>query len=76
MRTDEQLGQVVRLATCPFLSLKNRKLKTGGLCMFNDLESKLQSLLERNITSVSELESWISVELRLNAEIQMLRLIF
>ena len=24
--------------------------------MFNDLESKLQSLLERNITSVSELE--------------------
>ncbi|EJR76473.1 hypothetical protein P4G85_29710 [Bacillus cereus] len=44
--------------------------------MFNDLESKLQSLLERNITSVSELESWISVELRLNAEIQMLRLIF
>ena len=27
--------------------------------MFNDLESKLQSLLERNITSVSELESWL-----------------
>ncbi|PGQ90596.1 peptidase M3, partial [Bacillus cereus] len=38
--------------------------------MFNDLESKLQSLLERNITSVSELESWLSEELRLNAEIE------
>ncbi|MBS9806265.1 M3 family oligoendopeptidase [Bacillus cereus] len=38
--------------------------------MFNDLESKLQSLLERNITSVSELECWLSEELRLNAEIE------
>lgn len=38
--------------------------------MLNDLESKLQSLLERNITSVSELESWLSEELRLNAEIE------
>ncbi len=27
--------------------------------MFNDLESKLQSLLERNITSVLELENWL-----------------
>ena len=44
--------------------------------MFNDLESKLQSLLERNITSVSELESWLSEELPLNAEIQKLRLTF
>ncbi|EEL76118.1 MULTISPECIES: hypothetical protein [Bacillus cereus group] len=44
--------------------------------MFNDLESKLQSLLERNITSVPELESWLSEELRLNAEIQKLRLTF
>ncbi|EEL28531.1 hypothetical protein P4K71_26510 [Bacillus cereus] len=44
--------------------------------MFNDLESKLQSFLERNITSVSELESWLSEELRLNAEIQKLRLTF
>ena len=43
--------------------------------MFNDLESKLQSFLERNITSVSELESWLSEE-RLNAEIQKLRLTF
>ncbi|MCU5107248.1 M3 family oligoendopeptidase [Bacillus cereus] len=38
--------------------------------MFNDLESKLQSLLERNITSVSELESWLLEELRVNAEIE------
>ncbi|MGG5737128.1 MULTISPECIES: M3 family oligoendopeptidase [Bacillus cereus group] len=38
--------------------------------MFNDLESKLQSLLERNITSVSELESWLLEELRLNAEVE------
>ncbi|HHL3303159.1 TPA: M3 family oligoendopeptidase [Bacillus cereus] len=38
--------------------------------MFNDLESKLQSLLERNITSVSELESWLFDELRVNAEIE------
>ncbi|TPV42346.1 M3 family oligoendopeptidase [Bacillus dicomae] len=38
--------------------------------MFNDLESKLQSLLERNITSVSELESWLSEELRVTAEVE------
>ncbi|MEI3893559.1 MULTISPECIES: M3 family oligoendopeptidase [Bacillus] len=38
--------------------------------MFNDLESKLQSILERNITSVSELESWLLEELRVNAEIE------
>lgn len=38
--------------------------------MFNDLESELQSLLERNITSVSELESWLLEELRVNAEIE------
>lgn len=38
--------------------------------MLNDLESKLQSLLERNITSVSELEHWLLEELRVNAEIE------
>ncbi|MED1510922.1 M3 family oligoendopeptidase [Bacillus proteolyticus] len=38
--------------------------------MFNDLESKLQSLLERKITSVSELERWILEELRVNAEVE------
>ncbi|MGE1126543.1 M3 family oligoendopeptidase [Bacillus wiedmannii] len=38
--------------------------------MLNDLESKLQSLLERNITSVSELESWLLDELRVTAEIE------
>ncbi|ALQ68417.1 M3 family oligoendopeptidase [Bacillus thuringiensis] len=38
--------------------------------MFNDLESKLQSLLERNNTSVSELESWLSEELRVTAEVE------
>ena len=38
--------------------------------MFNDLESKLQSLLERNITSVLELENWLFDELRVNAEIE------
>ncbi|HDR7914273.1 TPA: M3 family oligoendopeptidase [Bacillus wiedmannii] len=38
--------------------------------MLNDLESKLQSLLERNITSVSELERWLLEELRVNAEIE------
>ncbi|TXR98461.1 peptidase M3 [Bacillus sp. SH7-1] len=38
--------------------------------MFNDLESKLQSLLERNITSVLELESWLFDELCVNAEIE------
>lgn len=38
--------------------------------MFNDLESKLQSLLERNITSVFELESWLFEELRVNVEIE------
>ena len=46
--------------------------------MLNDMEvlkSKLQGF-SKNIASVSELESWISVELHLNAEIQMLRLIF
>ena len=29
--------------------------------MLNEFESKLQSLLERNITSVLELESWFSM---------------
>ncbi|MEC3541517.1 peptidase M3, partial [Bacillus thuringiensis] len=29
MSTHKQQGQVVRLATCPFLSLKNRKLNAG-----------------------------------------------
>ena len=46
--------------------------------MLNDMEvlkSKLQGFL-KNIASVSKLESWISEELRLNAEIQMLRLTF
>ena len=38
--------------------------------MFNDLESKLQSLLERNITSVLELENWLFDELCVNAEIE------
>lgn len=38
--------------------------------MLNDLESKLQSLLERNITSVSELESWLLDELRVTAEME------
>ncbi|MED0948843.1 M3 family oligoendopeptidase [Bacillus mobilis] len=38
--------------------------------MLNDLESKLQSLLERNITSVSELERWLLEELRVNAEVE------
>ncbi|MGD6887987.1 M3 family oligoendopeptidase [Bacillus mobilis] len=38
--------------------------------MLNDLESTLQSLLERNITSVSELESWLLDELRVTAEIE------
>lgn len=38
--------------------------------MLNDWESKLQSLLERNITSVSELESWLLDELRVTAEIE------
>ena len=38
--------------------------------MFNDLESKLQSLLERNITSVSELESWLFDELCVTAEVE------
>lgn len=44
--------------------------------MLNDMEvlkSKLQRVFQKNIASVSELESWISEELRLNAEIQMLR---
>ncbi|PEM28742.1 M3 family oligoendopeptidase [Bacillus wiedmannii] len=38
--------------------------------MLNDLESKLQSLLERNITSVSELENWLLDEQSLTAEIE------
>ncbi|HDR8183918.1 TPA: M3 family oligoendopeptidase [Bacillus thuringiensis] len=38
--------------------------------MLNDLESKLQSLLERNITSVSELESWLLDEQSVTAEIE------
>ncbi|PFV68691.1 peptidase M3 [Bacillus sp. AFS059628] len=38
--------------------------------MFNDLENNLQSLLERNITSVSELESWLLDERRVTAEIE------
>ncbi|MEI2316686.1 M3 family oligoendopeptidase [Bacillus paramobilis] len=38
--------------------------------MLKDLESKLQSLLERNITSVSELERWLLEELRVNAEVE------
>ncbi|AOM11473.1 MULTISPECIES: M3 family oligoendopeptidase [Bacillus cereus group] len=38
--------------------------------MLNDLESKLQSLLERNINSVLELENWLLEELRVNAEIE------
>ncbi|WP_263704849.1 M3 family oligoendopeptidase [Bacillus thuringiensis] len=38
--------------------------------MLNDLESKLQSLLERNITSVSELENWLFDELRVTAEVE------
>lgn len=38
--------------------------------MLNDLESKLQSLLVRNITSVSELERWLLEELRVNAEVE------
>ncbi|KXY72004.1 M3 family oligoendopeptidase [Bacillus sp. FSL W7-1294] len=38
--------------------------------MLNDLESKLQSLLERNIHSVLELENWLLEELRVNAEIE------
>ncbi|HHK5551020.1 peptidase M3 [Bacillus anthracis] len=38
--------------------------------MLNYLESKLQSLLERNINSVLELENWLLEELRVNAEIE------
>ncbi len=38
--------------------------------MFNDLESKLQLLLERNITSVSELENWLFDELRVTTEVE------
>lgn len=38
--------------------------------MLNDLESKLQSLLERNITSVSELENWLLDEQSVTAEIE------
>jgi len=38
--------------------------------MFNDLENNLQSLLERNIASVSELESWLLDERRVTAEIE------
>lgn len=38
--------------------------------MFNDLESKLQLLLERNIASVSELERWLLDELLVTAEIE------
>ncbi|PEM53365.1 M3 family oligoendopeptidase [Bacillus wiedmannii] len=38
--------------------------------MLNDFEGKLQSLLERNMTSVSELESWLLDELRVTAEIE------
>ena len=46
--------------------------------MLNDMEvlkSKLQGF-SKNIASVSELESWLSEELPLNAEIQKLRLTF
>ncbi|MDW3036518.1 MULTISPECIES: M3 family oligoendopeptidase [Bacillus cereus group] len=38
--------------------------------MLNEFESKLQSLLERNITSVLELESWLFDELRVTAEVE------
>ncbi|PGK42339.1 peptidase M3 [Bacillus anthracis] len=38
--------------------------------MLNVLESKLQSLLERNIASVLELERWLLDELRVTAEIE------
>ncbi|MFC9448181.1 M3 family oligoendopeptidase [Bacillus cereus] len=41
--------------------------------MFNDtevLKSKFEGIFEKNIASVSELESWLSEELRLNAEIE------
>ena len=70
LSTDRK-GQVVGLATCLFYLQKTEdSIFNRGLCMLNEFESKLQSLLERNITSVLELESWLFDELCVTAEVE------